>query len=184
MKYQTIVVDPPWHYPEGFAATTATGRDRRAGGVRVVRQALPYASMTLEQIRQLPLADLAAPHCRLFLWTTNRFLPTAFGVLESWGCAYRQTLIWHKPDAFFGGSLAPNAEFLLVGVWGTPKRLGRIPSAVITYAQRQLRHSQKPECFLDYIEACSPGPYLELFARRNRLGWDTWGNEALNHVDL
>jgi len=101
----------------------------------------------------------------------------AFMVMSEWGFAYRQTLVWHK-------TVAPNcAEFLLVGVIGKPKRIGRIPSNVIKRGPHH-EHSRKPELFCDLIEQVSPGPYLELFARRNRLGWDTWGNEALCHVDL
>jgi N6-adenosine-specific RNA methylase IME4 len=184
MKYCTIVADPPWEYPEGFAGRVSTGRDRRLGGAVVIRTELPYGSMSLADIAALPVADLAAPECRLFCWTTSRFLPDAFPIIQAWGFDYRQTLVWHKPDAFFGGSVAPNAEFLLVATLGKPKRTGRMPNAVIKYAQRQLAHSEKPECFLDYIEQVSPGPYLELFARRNRLGWDTWGNESLEHIEL
>lgn len=81
-------------------------------------------------------------------------------------------------------SVAPNsAEFILVATRGAPGRLLTLPSAVIA-TTRSGGHSAKPECWLDYFEHVSPGPYLELFARRNRLGWDTWGDEALQHVPV
>lgn len=134
--------------------------------------------MTIEQITALPVADLADTSARLFLWATNRYMPTAFSVLAAWGFTYRQTLTWHKRDGF-SGSLAPNAEFLLVGVKGTPAVLGRLPNSVITASQTK-EHSRKPDVFIDYIEQVSPGPYVELFSRRHRLGWDVHGFESAN----
>ena len=180
-EYATIVADPPWDYPEGFASTAPTGSDRRKGGVLTVKRELPYPSMSLDEICELDIP--AADDCRLFLWTTSRWIEDSFTVLRAWDFKYRQTLVWHKPDAFFGGSVAPNAEFLLVATRGAPPRLGRMPSAVVKYAQRQLAHSQKPECFLDLIEQVSPGPYLEMFSRRARLGWDTYGDQALHGTE-
>lgn len=182
MRYRTIVADPPWHY-EGFSGYQGTpGTDNW----RVVRKALPYAAMSVEQIAALPVVDLAEKNARVFLWTTSRYLPDAFGILSSWGFQYRQALVWHKTGRPFpfGGSVAPiHAEFLLVGARGVPARLSRLKSSVVAIPRPHL-HSQKPDAWLDLIEQVSPGPYLELFARRQRLGWDTWGNEALNHVEL
>jgi len=177
-RYRTIVADPPWHY-EGFAI-----RQGHRGSVAV--KPLPYPSMSIEEIEALPIADLAARDCRIFLWTTNRYLPAAFDVLRSWGFEYRQALVWHKTDANLPAHVAPNsAEFVLVGVRGKPERCGVMPSAVLAIGiGGRVGHSTKPEAFLDWFERVSPGPYLELFARRNRLGWDTWGNEALEHVEM
>jgi N6-adenosine-specific RNA methylase IME4 len=130
---------------------------------------------------------MAEPDCWLFLWATNRYLPKAFDVLEVWGFEYRQTLVWHKTGnpSPFGGSIAPNhAEFLLVARQGRATLSGRLRSSVVAANKPRNQHSAKPECFLDYIEQVSPGPYLELFARRNRFGWDTWGNESLEHVNF
>jgi N6-adenosine-specific RNA methylase IME4 len=175
-RYRTIVADPPWDYPEGFALGPGHG-------VLEVRP-LPYPPMTVEDIAEMPIRDLAEPKSRIFLWTTNRYLRDAFDVMDAWGFRYRQTLVWHKLDANLPASVAPNsAEFILVGTRGLPGRLTTLPSAVIA-TTRNGGHSTKPECWLDYFEQVSPGPYLELFARRQRLGWDTWGNEALPHVAL
>ena len=168
--YRTIVADPPWQYDDGFATRSRT-RGKSSGPI--VRYALPYRSMCLVDILALPVAALADRDCRLFLWTTNRYLPAAPGVMAAWGFAYKQTLTWHKLDAL-SGSVAPNSEFLLVGVKGSPARLDRATSAVFAHAQAKT-HSTKPKLFGDLIEQVSPGPYVELFARSPRLGWDSWG---------
>ena len=157
---------------------------------------LPYESMTVEEICALPVAECGADDCRLFLWTTNRYLPDAFKVLAAWGFEYKQTLTWRKTGnpSPFGGSVAPNhAEYLLVAVRGKPKRLARLKSSVIdapaaapgkSRGGTKRRHSAKPELFLDLVEQVSPGPYVELFARRARLGWERWGNDVDSTVDL
>ncbi len=172
-RYRTIVADPPWHY-EAFANNVGTGG----------RVELPYASMTLDEIAAVPVASLAATDCRLFLWATSRYVPAACEIMHMWGFEYSRALVWHKPDpppvtrnqiAWYG------AEFILVGRIGAPKATGIMPS-VITHPN--MRHSQKPECFLDFFEQVSPGPYLEMFSRRARLGWDTYGDEALHGTEL
>jgi N6-adenosine-specific RNA methylase IME4 len=183
-KYCTIVADPPWHY-DCVPASLPSGRDKNVvpGGLR--NEPLRYGTMTIDEIAALPVPELAAPDSRLFLWATNRYLPDAFALLSSWGFAYRQTLVWHKADGGpFMASVAPNtAEYLLVAVRGTPERIGRISSAVLKIpASRQ--HSVKPDAFLDLIEQVSPGPYVELFARRARFGWDYWGNESLGTAQM
>jgi len=186
VKYGTIVADPPWEY-EGFATDPTSGRYIPASRSRPVASTpLPYASMTVAEIEGLPVADMAARDARLFLWTTSRYLPDSFSIARAWGFTYRQTLTWRKTGnpSPFGGSLAPNhAEFMIVATTGKPPRRCRLPSSVIDApAANNGAHSRKPELFLDLVEQVSPGPYLELFARRQRLGWDTWGNEALCHV--
>jgi N6-adenosine-specific RNA methylase IME4 len=138
--------------------------------------------MSIAQIEALPVSEMAQKDARLFLWATNRHLPFAFGVIRAWRFKYRQTLTWKKLDGL-SGSVAPNSEFLLVAARGAPGLLQRLPNAVIERSQTKT-HSRKPDLFLDLVETVSPGPYLELFARRQRLGWDTWGNEALPHVEL
>lgn len=180
-KFKTIVADPPWEYGEGFPTQSRTP-GKWTGPV--VTTPLPYLSMSVEEIRKLPVIQMADDDCRLWLWTTNRYLPESFGVMAAWGFDYRQTIVWHKSDGNMGGSVAPNsAEFLLVGVRGKPERLSKLASSVWKFSQTK-QHSKKPEAFQDMVEQVSPGPYLELFARRTRLGWSTWGNEALCHVDI
>lgn len=192
LPYQTIVVDPPWAYPQGLAGGGANhligGRARTtAEQGQVVRKSLPYPSMSVNQIAALPVPALADAHCRLFLWATMRYLPDALRLLDQWNFQYRQTLVWDKTPNIppLGGSVAPNAsEFLLVAVVGKPPLRGRWPTSVIRSRKPRSEHSRKPEVFLDLVETVSFGPYLEMFARRNRLGWDTWGNEAIEHVEV
>ena len=179
MKYRTIVADPPWKYDEGFPQGPAHGNNRSTVD-------LPYEAMSLEEIKALPVHELAEKAAWLFLWTTNKYLPHAFPIIGAWGFEYRQTITWHKtgcPSPFVT-SLAPShSEFLLIARRGACERTGSFPSSVVD-GPAQTRHSAKPELFLDLIERATPGPRLEMFARRQRLGWDTWGNEALEHVEL
>lgn len=190
-RYRTIVADPPWEY-EGFAsAHTIKGKAQP-----VTVKALPYASMSVDQIKALPVALLAAKDARLFLWTTDRYLPSAFEVLAAWGFIYRQTLVWRKTGnpSPFGGSVAPiHNEFLIVGIKGAPPVVERLKSSVIEAPAAApgkapggaRSHSAKPEVFLDLIEAVSSEPRVELFARRARLsGWDYWGDQSLSTVEM
>lgn len=171
--YGSIVADPPWRYDEGFPTQSRTP-GKWQGEVKT--NPLPYSGMGLDEIRALPVGQLAGTHCRLFLWTTNRYLPAAFDVMAGWGFSYKQTLVWHKADGNMGGSVAPcSAEFLLVGVIGSPPVRAKADAAVIRHPQAKT-HSQKPAAFMDLVEQVSPGPYAELFCRRPRFGWDSWGH--------
>lgn len=176
-RYRTIVADPPWHYDQPLRACIGRTAGRWTGPI--VNKPLPYASMSLVEIAALPVAELADDDSRLFCWATNQHLPAAFPILEAWGFTYRQTLVWHKRSGNLGGTVAPSScEFLLVATRGTPERLARLGSSLIT-TSKAARHSQKPDAFLDIVEQVSPGPYVELFARRARFGWDYWGDESL-----
>lgn len=181
LRYRTIVADPPWDHSDGYGIRRGYA-NVTDGGVESL--SLPYRTLSLAEIKALNVSALGRP-ARLFLWTTNRFLRDSFDVFDAWGFRYAQTLVWHKTNASpFSGSVAHgSAEFILVGTNGPVPVLRKMPSSVLAYGH-QHEHSRKPEFFLDWIEQVSPGPYLEMFSRRARLGWDTWGNEALNHIDL
>lgn len=190
MKYQTIAADPPWDYSGGFVTYRGPRSDQQVRD-KVPTQAerrdfLEFASMTVEEIAALRVPVDTDAH--LFLWTTNRYLRDGFDVMEAWGFTYAQTIVWVKDARSpFVASVAPNhAEYLLVGRRGNLPWTGSLRSNVVEAGGNPSwrRHSAKPDVFLDLIEQVSPGPYLELFARRQRLGWDTWGNEALEHVEL
>lgn len=176
-RYRTIVADPPWPYDRFMPSyTPATGR--------VQHRPLPYPMLSLEEIAALPVRDFADLDCRLFCWTTNRYLPDSFDVVRLWGFTYTQTIVWAKTGRLMpiGGSIAPNhAEYLIVARRGVPPLLTRLSSSVVQAPKGD--HSVKPEAFLDLVEQVSPGPYLELFARRQRLGWDTWG-DAIDGRDI
>jgi N6-adenosine-specific RNA methylase IME4 len=147
---------------------------------------LPYATLAISEIAALPVQDLVhLDGAHLYLWTTNRFLPDAFDVLDVWGFGYSQLLVWCKTPRGRGpgGAFAQNAEFVLFARCGLPITNERVDSVWFNWT-RTSRHSEKPEAFLDLVESVSPGPYLEMFSRRARLGWDTWGDEALHGTVL
>ncbi len=179
MKYRTIVADPPWSYPEGFPQ----GQDASVNRKTVP---LPYGAMDVDAIAALPVRALADRDAWLFLWTTNKYLPAAFGIIEEWGFTYTQALTWRKtgdPSPFVTSVAPQHSEHLLAARRGDPRRCGAFPSSVVD-APAQARHSRKPDSFMDWIEQVGEGPRLEMFSRRARFSWDTWGDQALNHVDL
>ena len=182
--FRCIVADPPWKYG---AWGKSSGRGCRAGTFRPdidVPTPLPYSSMTTEEIKALPVARLAADDCDLYLWTTQKYLPDAFGVLEAWGFRYCQTLTWCKTPRGTGqgGLYCPTTEFLLLGRKGKMPVKKRVDTTWWNVKRHQNCHSHKPEFFQDVIEAQSDGPRLELFARRKRPGWSVWGNEVESDV--
>lgn len=193
MKYRTIVVDPPWdqRYSPNTVGTTRQ-RLTNIGATVVPRTRPPYPTLSLHKIRALPVRSFAdTSGCNLFLWATNSTLRHVWELLEVWGFRYSQTLVWQKtnPSQLSGhGSFAVmDIEFLVVGRLGRCIFQDRLKSSVFASAggsRRGSDGSSKPPGLLDEIERVSPGPYLELFARRQRLGWDTWGNEALEHVEV
>jgi N6-adenosine-specific RNA methylase IME4 len=193
MKYRTIVADPPWPMPD--TGVTTRGEADTKGGTWWGRHrggtvTLGYPTMTLDEITTLPVAELAEDDAHLYLWTTNRFLEDAYAVARAWGFRVAQVLTWCKPPMGlgFGGAFTITTEFVLFARRGTLAHRQREDSSwwqwSRVYENGHIKHSAKPDAFLDMVEQVSPGPYLELFARRNRLGWDTWGNEALEHVAL
>src|SRR3990167_6909727 len=179
--FRVIVADPPWEYDDGFRGSSHSGNWHG----EITSKPLPYPSMTVKEICALKVSELADKDCRLWLWTTNKYLPDAFRVIEAWGFRYRQTLVWHKADpAPLTRSVTSNgAEFLLVAVRGNPPCKKRLPSAVIKLPMTK-KHSKKPVEWQWLIEQTDDGPRLELFARRKRPGWHVWGNEIANDVEM
>lgn len=146
--------------------------------------------MTLDEIAALPVDDLAAADAHLYVWTTNRFLEDTYDIVRGWRFRPAQLLTWCKPPmgVGFGGAFTTTTEFVIFARRGTMPHAARQDSSwwqwSRPYENGHIAHSAKPEAFLDLVEQVSPGPYLEMFARRNRLGWDTWGDEALEHVEI
>ncbi len=192
MRYRTIVADPPWPLSWSRGGWRKNGR----GEVGYVdkQTKLVYPTLTVGEIRNLEVSRLAEADAHLYLWVPDRFLVTGEGasVVEAWGFDSPRLLVWAKPGFAMGHFPRPAHEAILVARRGDlPYQVNDVGS-VQTWKwpyERSGRtsgraHSRKPDGFLDLVERASPGPYLELFARRQRLGWDTWGNEALCHVDL
>lgn len=166
LSYRTILADPPW--------------DIQQKGNRGAERHYPL--MRLEDICALGVEDLAADDAHLWLWVTNATLHAGKLVMESWGFTYRSCLTWIKPRFGLGSYLRNQTEHLLLGVRGTAPVLFR-GQGTWFYAPLQ-EHSHKPEEQYAIIERCSPGPYLELFARRRRPGWDAWGNKVSSDMAL
>jgi N6-adenosine-specific RNA methylase IME4 len=193
VKYRTIVADPPWDHSDGtgfnYGAAAYGGKHTPV----VPHQTFPpYAHLTLSEIAELPIPDLAESDAHLYLWTTQRYLRASFDLVAGWGFDVSATLTWCKaPMGFMGGAFRSSTEFIQFARRGKLAHKTQWPTRWFTWSRvgwtqtdPAAKHSRKPEALLDIVEQVSPGPYLELFARRQRLGWDTWGNEALEHVSL
>lgn len=174
-EFGTILADPPWRFANRTGKMAPEHR-------RLSR----YGTMDLEEIKALPVVEVAAKPSHLYLWVPNALLNEGMEVMNAWGYQYKTNLIWHKirkdggPDGRGVGFYFRNVtEVILFGVRGKGARTlppGR--SQVNFLATRKREHSRKPDELYDIIEACSPGPRLELFARGGRPGWEAWGNQA------
>lgn len=174
-KFKTIMADPPWQF------------QNRTGKVAPEHKRLNrYATMTLDDICELPVSAAADDTAHLYLWVPNALLPDGLRVMEEWGFQYKSNIIWHKirkdggSDGRGVGFYFRNVtEILLFGVRGKNARTlqpGR--SQVNMIQSRKREHSRKPDEQYELIESCSPGPYLELFSRGVRNNWTVWGNQA------
>jgi N6-adenosine-specific RNA methylase IME4 len=174
-KFRTILADPPWQF------------QNRTGKVAPEHRRLSrYSTMTLDEICALPVEGIAAETAHLYLWVPNALLPEGLRVMEAWGFGYKSNLVWHKvrkdggSDGRGVGFYFRNVtEIILFGVRGKNARtLAPGRSQVNMIQTRKREHSRKPDEQYELIEACSEGPYLELFARGERKRWETWGKQA------
>lgn len=133
--------------------------------------------MPFDDVAALPIDDVSSGNAHLYLWITNRSLPKGFSLLERWGYRYVTMLTWCKPSIGLGNYFRGSTEQVLFGVRGS---LPLLKNNVGTWfaADRGVRHSQKPDAFYELVESCSPGPWLDVFARSERPGWVTWGAEV------
>ncbi len=169
--YSTLVVDPPWHYAQGGPRNGNGWETAGRGAIRVP----PYSSMSVEEITAMPVGSIAEGDSHLYLWTTNAYLRASFDIVEAWGFRHSQTLTWCKPPRGIGpgGAFSNTTEFVLFCRHGSLKPTERIDTTWFSFPRGE--HSVKPAGFMDIVERVSPGPYVELFARAPRLGWDAWG---------
>lgn len=176
--WKTVLADPPWRFTN------------RTGKVAPEHRRLDrYSTIDLATLRTLPIPDVAAKNAHLYLWVPNALLPEGLRVLEAWGFRYVSNVVWAKrrkdggPDGRGVGFYFRNVtELILFGVRGSMRTLSPGRSQVNMIESRKREHSRKPDEQYDIIESCSPGPYLELFARHQRFGWRTWGDESSPHV--
>jgi N6-adenosine-specific RNA methylase IME4 len=174
-RFATVLADPPWQFANRTGKIAPEHR-------RLTR----YPTLSLDEIITLPVGDIVSPTAHLYLWCPNALLPDGLAAMKAWGFSYKSNLVWHKvrkdggSDGRGVGFYFRNVtELVLFGVRGKKARTltpGR--RQVNLLATRKREHSRKPDEQYDIIEACSPGPYLELFARGIRKQWTAWGNQA------
>ncbi len=171
--YSTILADPPWQF-----------QNRTGKMAPEHKRLLRYPTMALEEIKNLPVNDLADENSHLYLWVPNALLQEGLDVMKSWGFQYKSNLVWYKirkdggPDGRGVGFYFRNVtELVLFGVKGRMRTLQPGRRQVNIISSRKREHSRKPDELYNLIEDCSPSPYLELFARFPRKGWHQWGNE-------
>jgi N6-adenosine-specific RNA methylase IME4 len=173
--FATVLADPPWRF------TNRTGKMAPEH-----RRLSRYETMTLDDICALPVEGVSAATAHLYLWTPNALLPDALQVMEAWGFSYKSNIIWHKirkdggSDGRGVGFYFRNVtEMILFGVRGRNARTREAGRRQVNMVEtRKREHSRKPDEVYDIIEACSSGPYLEMFARGERRKWSVWGNQA------
>lgn len=160
-SFGTIYADPPWIY-DNQSTRAATGNH--------------YNGLSVDELCDLPVADLTLDDAHLHLWTTNAFLFDCPRIFDAWGFEFRSTFVWVKPQMGIGNYWRNSHEFLLTGIKGNAKRFNDRTLKSWLECDRS-RHSEKPFVVRDYIRRASPGPYLEMFARTPADGWTCWGNE-------
>ncbi len=171
--FGTILADPPWQFMNRTGKVAPEHRRLRR-----------YATMPFADIKSLPVSDYAADQSHLYLWVPNALLSEGLAVMEAWGFCYKTNLVWYKirkdggPDGRGVGFYFRNVtETVLFGVKGNLRTAGPGRTQVNVIEARKREHSRKPDELYNIIEQCSPGPYLELFARHTRPGWSQWGDE-------
>lgn len=185
-RFATITADPPWPYDTAVKGTRALPAQLVADGSRLQRPVSDwtYDPMPIEEIKALPVSEVALPDAHLWLWTTNAFMREAYEVVDAWGFTPKTILTWGKvkkddpttPSMKSGYYLRGATEHAILAVRGrTPKPQKAVPTLLLT--PRIAQHSRKPDEFYDVVETISPGPYLEMFARRTHDGWSSWGNQ-------
>ena len=171
-KYGVIYADPPW----SFRTWSAKGTGRSAIS--------HYDCLNFEALAALPIAELPSADCVLFLWVPDPFLDRGFELIRAWGFEYKTVAFcWVKQNirskGFFAGLgywTRANHELCLLATRGKPKRRCRDVRRLVIAPRRQ--HSRKPNEVIERIERLVDGPYVELFARESRPGWDCWGNQT------
>lgn len=177
-RFGTILADPPWRF------------DNRTGKVAPEHQRLRrYPTMSLDEICDMPIGLHTDDRSHLYLWVPNAMLPQGLEVMSAWGFTYKTNLIWYKvrkdggPDGRGVGFYFRNVtEVVLFGVKGSMRTLDPGRRQVNLMSSRKREHSRKPDEQYEIIESCSPGPYLELFARVPRSNWTQWGNEVTSYL--
>lgn len=178
MKYRTIVSDPPWAYEQSRIVTTSKTAATKP------EASAQYSTMTDDEIAALPVSKWAEDDAHLYLWVTNPRLFAAERIVDAWGFTYRTLLTWEKQGTLgMGYYFRGQTEHVVFAT------RGKLPIEASKRQRNIFRapktgHSIKPDAFYDLVEMVSPGPYLEMFSRRARFGWDVWGDESLETAEV
>ncbi len=177
-KFKTILADPPWRFMNNTGKVAPEHK-------RLSR----YPTLSLQEILDIPLNSIADDQCHLYLWIPNALLAEGLETMKKWGFTYKTNIIWYKirkdggPDGRGVGFYFRNVtELVLFGIKGKVRTLKPGRTQVNIISSRKREHSRKPDEIYDIIESCSPGPYLELFARGKRENWFVWGNQSENYL--
>lgn len=189
-RYRTIVADPPWPLKwSGGGRFRKNGRGETHPNHKYPHRKLEYQTMSIDDICALPVSKLAEDDAHLYLWITDQFLIQGDGarVVEAWGFKPMRLIVWHKAVAGLGRFPRPQHEAVIVARRGSlpfaVRNVGSVQKWKLVFEGGRRIHSGKPDGFLDLVEQASPGPYMELFSRRARFGWDTWGDQALHGTE-
>lgn len=172
-KWRTIVVDPPWAY--GDKLRMGSGPKHRGADSH-------YVTAGLEDIARYPVGEWAEHDAHLYVWTTNAFLSESRALIDGWGFEYKTMLTWVKSYIGMGHYFRGSTEHVMFAVRGKLPLLRRDLPTHFTGHNEARRHSQKPQAFYDMVETASPSPYLDVFARKQRMGWDVAGNEVYSVI--
>lgn len=186
MMFKTVVADPPWPYdnvkgPQSSPTHRPNSWDTDTGSVS---SALRYGALSVDELKKLPVKNIAEKPSHLYLWTTNSFMVEAHDIARAWGFVPKTIITWTKvkpdgtPSMKTGYYYRGATEHCLFAVRGSLKLSG--PARPTAFISPRLPHSVKPEWFYGLVEEQSPGPYLEMFARQTRLGWSSWGDQVPN----
>jgi len=188
-RFKTVVADPPWPYNDatkGAIVKVLKNDGTRSIGVHVENR---YETMSVEDLKALPVSSHLSNNAHLYLWTTNAFMVEAHELARAWGFIPKTIITWGKvkedgtpsmKTGYYFRGATEHALFCVRGSLPLAEKMGQ-PTLLL---ERRLPHSVKPEAFFSLVERNSPGPYLELFARRVRPGWDAWGDEVESTISL
>jgi len=177
-RYRTIVADPPWQFDQSWATNGPTPFTGKTLYKKPRGAVANYPVMSMDELRNLPIGLWAQDNAHLYLWTTNTFMLEAHELAKVWGFKVKTILTWVKPRLGMGTYFRNNTEHVVFAVRGSCPVLRHDVRTAFTGAQRA--HSEKPDVFYDIVQSMSLGPYLDVFARKQRFGWDTWGDEAFD----
>jgi len=177
-KFKTILADPPWRFMNSTGKVAPEHK-------RLSR----YPTLSLQEILDIPVNTVADEQSHLYLWVPNALLAEGLETMKKWGFTYKTNIVWYKirkdggPDGRGVGFYFRNvSELVLFGIKGKIRTLKPGRTQVNLIASRKREHSRKPDELYNIIESCSPGPYLELFARGKRENWYVWGNQSENYL--